>query len=303
MAASVVAAGAALALLASAAPAAPLDRAGQTTSTGLAVPPSHTITDPFAPSRGRLPATLALSGTPGKDLTLSLAHQLFWRLDGSSPLYTSLGDRGNPRSVQVATCAAGRFLVIADRGDMPGSDINPFVAMLPWPVGQTNPDQQAKWVWTKKDDPDLIGPFSAQLLGDGHVLIADRSSSRVIEVAPNLKSGHGGSIVWQYGVARQLGLTPGHLIDPFAASKLTNGNVLICDNNGGNRVIEVKASDYDPTKADDGYTDASIVWQYGMAGAFGTGPGHLIMAHSAQRLANGDTLIADSDEKSDRVIE
>ena len=63
-------------------------------------------------------------------------------------------------------------------------------------------------------------------------------------------------------------------------------------------------SDYDPNdpSPEKGYTADSIVWQYGVTGQAGTDPGYLRQARSPQRLANGDTLIADPDSTPSRII-
>ena len=97
------------------------------------------------------------------------------------------------------------------------------------------------------------------------------------------------------------------LVDPFCATQIppsegqTNGDVLIADSKGGNRVIEVLADDYDASAPAMGYTAASIVWQYGVTGVAGSAPGYLNQARSPQRLPNGDTLITDAAGK--RIIE
>jgi outer membrane protein assembly factor BamB len=90
-----------------------------------------------------------------------------------------------------------------------------------------------------------------------------------------------GKIVWSYGAM-------GELNTPVCARLLASGNVLITDQ-GNQRVIEVQQS---PVK---------VVWQYGTTGMTGAGPNQLSNPNSAERLANGNTLIAD--ENNNRVIE
>ena len=227
---------------------------------------------------GTLPSTLAVDAAG-----VRLVPRVLWRLDASSALYRGLGRTiADPRSIEVASDAGGRYLVIADRGTADGSQ-PPFVALLPWPLGQPEPSTSPAWTYTRDDDPDLSQPFSAQLLSDGNVLIADRGAYRVFEVDRTTKKP-----VWQYGQTNTPGLDTGLLEDPFAATRLPNGDTLICDNNGGNRVLEVDST-------------GAVVWRYGVDGRPGSGPGHLTMCHSAQRLSNGDTLIADSAD--DRIIE
>ena len=77
-------------------------------------------------------------------------------------------------------------------------------------------------------------------------------------------------------------------MDPFTAEPLPGGRTLISDSLGF-RVIEI----VDAT--------GEIVWSYGTFNVSGPGPGLLNRPHSAQRLANGNTLICDSE--GNRVIE
>jgi len=156
------------------------------------------------------------------------------------------------------------------------------------------------WSYTRlADDPSLVNAYSAQRLPDGNTLITDRRADFVIEVTPDKQ------VVWRYG-ARTDSTDAGCLMDPFSATRLPNGNTLITDNRFGTRVIEVRSSDYDPTQPDLGYTDDSIVWQYGTTGQGGIGPGQLASPRFAQRLSNGNTLIVDSADQvfaGHRVIE
>ncbi len=155
------------------------------------------------------------------------------------------------------------------------------------------------WSYTKADDPRLINPYSAKRLPNGNTLISDRRADFVIEVTPDKR------LVWQYG-AEQDNMAPGSIMDPYSATRLANGNTLICDNRFGTRVIEVRSSDYDPTKPTLGYTAGSIVWRYGRDNDPGTGPGQLASPRKASRLTNGNTLIVDSEDNEasgDRVIE
>lgn len=187
------------------------------------------------------------------------------------------------------------------------------------------------WSFTRTDAP-LFGPFSAQPLPNGSVLITDRDNASVIEVSraksmawsytqrddaqlvsPNfaerLPNGNtlivdrradrvfevtrAKEVVWEYGVQSD-STAPGSLVDPYSATRLSNGNTLIVDNRGGTRVIEVRSSDYDSSSPTLGYTEASIVWRYGRDNDAGTGEGQLSSPRQAARLANGNTLIVDA---------
>lgn len=135
----------------------------------------------------------------------------------------------------------------------------------------------------------------------------DRWQETVIEVDGS------GAVVWRYGVPDDPGEQadddhlypdPGELIDPFQAVRLPNGNTLIAENQAG-RVIEVRSADYRVGEANDGYTETSIVWQYGVIGEMardhGYAPPYLDWPKYAQRLPNGNTLI--TDEVTNLVIE
>ena len=136
------------------------------------------------------------------------------------------------------------------------------------------------WQYGTTDVPgpgvdQLADPFCATQLPpttgqtDGNVLIADSfPNHRVIEVrsddyraaAPDLGY-NAASIVWQYGVTGQAGSEPGYVNRPRSPQRLSNGNTLIADS-VGKQIIEVRTSDYDPLKPNNGYTAASIVWSY-----------------------------------------
>jgi hypothetical protein len=133
-----------------------------------------------------------------------------------------------------------------------------------WQYGQTG--------MAGKGPGQLNSPNSAEVLDNGHVLIADEGNNRVIEVTT------GGKIVMTFTIG-------GTLSGAAFASRLPNGDTLITDA-GNNRAVEVDGND-------------AIVWQY----VTNMGP------HSnpnpqptrAVRLRNGDTLI--SDQFNERVIE
>lgn len=156
------------------------------------------------------------------------------------------------------------------------------------------------WSYTRlRDNPALVNAYASQRLPSGNTLITDRRADFIIEVTPDKR------VVWRYGVTPDTH-SAGNLVDPFFAQRLPNGNTLITDNRGGNRVIEVRSSDYDPDAPNLGYTEASIVWQYGQGGTAGLGPGLLVSPRHAVRLPNGNTLITDSgdrDAEANRLIE
>jgi len=135
------------------------------------------------------------------------------------------------------------------------------------------------------DIDGLRRPFDAAPTTGGGMLIVDRAEvqgqGRVFRVDSAL------NVVWQFGGTGDA-MGAGQVFDPFTAVQLPGGHTLIADSLGS-RVIEV----------DD--ATGQIVWSYGQFRVSGTGSGHLDRPHSAQRLANGNTLICDSE--NDRVIE
>ncbi len=118
----------------------------------------------------------------------------------------------------------------------------------------------------------LSNPNSAELLENGHILIADESNNRVIEITP------GGSIVKTF--------TAGGSVNGAAfASRLPNGDTLITDS-VNNRIVEVDNTDH-------------IVWQYVTNTGANSNPNP--QPTRGIRLRNGNTLI--SDQFNNRVIE
>lgn len=117
----------------------------------------------------------------------------------------------------------------------------------------------------------LSNPNSAEVLENGHILIADENNNRVIEVRPNKT------------IAKTF--TAGGTVSGAAfASRLPNGDTLITDSNN-NRAVEVDGND-------------NVVWQYFTNTPLGN-PAPL--PTRAIRLHNGNTLI--SDQFNNRVIE
>jgi hypothetical protein len=119
---------------------------------------------------------------------------------------------------------------------------------------------------------ELNNPNSAEVLENGHILIADENNNRVLEVTS------GGAIVHQF--------TAGGTVSGAAfASRLENGHTLITDSNN-NRIVEVNRHD-------------QIVWKYQTSTLPGSNKNPL--PTRAVRLRNGNTLI--SDQFNNRVIE
>ena len=173
-----------------------------------------------------------------------------------------------PFSAEPATFGGRRCVLISDR-------IACRVFAVTW-----DDAKEIVWQYGTTDVPgggdnQLADPFCATQIAatagqsSGNVLIADSNDNhRVIEVraddyvagAANLGYS-AGSVVWQYGVTGEIGSAPGYLNQARSPHRLPNGDTLITDA-AGRRIIEVRTTDYDPSKPANGYDAGSIVWQY-----------------------------------------
>jgi hypothetical protein len=163
-------------------------------------------------------------------------------------------------------------VLITDQGNQRVIEVRPsdngVGGRIVWQYGTTG---------TAGNGPNqLSNPNSAELLPNGHVLIADENNNRAIEVE---KTGSmGGNIVATF--------TAGGTASGVAfASRLRNGDTLITDSNNS-RIVEVDGND-------------NVVWQYFTNTDPNSNPAPL--PTRAVRLRNGDTLI--SDQFNHRVIE
>ncbi len=226
---------------------------------------------------------VAVAGTA--DQRLELAHVTLATLGPTLPMWEGYPADQDPDPRMAYPLTNGHVLVSG------GKDV-PYVMEV---------DGAGNKVWEYASGADglLRKPFSAEPATFGGrrcVLISDRVACRVFAVSWDDAK----EVVWQYGTTDVPGTGINQLADPFCATQLpaingqASGDVLIADSNGGNRVIQVRSDDYDAAAPDLGYAAASIVWQYGVTGRFGSAPGYLNQARSPQRLANGDTLITDA---------
>jgi|SRR5579863_172513 len=158
----------------------------------------------------------------------------------------------------------GFGVLITDQGNQRVILVNLFSKKIVWQYGTTGvigigPNQ-------------LNNPNSAELLENGHILIADELNNRVIEITP------AGGIVKTFTIG-------GALNTAAFASRLPDGHTLITDS-GNNRIVEVDSTDH-------------IVWQYvtNTSASSNSNP----QPTRGVRLRNGDTLI--SDQFNNRVIE
>ena len=158
----------------------------------------------------------------------------------------------------------GPGVLITDQGNQRIILVNLFTKKIVWQYGTTG---------TAGMGPNqLNNPNSAELQENGHILIADESNNRVIEITA------AGSIVNTFTIG-------GALNAAAFASRLPNGHVLISDS-GNNRIVEVDQTDH-------------IAWQYVTNTGANSNPNPA--PTRGVRLRNGNTLI--SDQFNNRVIE
>ena len=158
----------------------------------------------------------------------------------------------------------GFTVVITDQGNQRVIAVDLFSKHIVWQYGTTGVPGSGH--------NELSNPNSAEVLENGHILIADENNNRVLEVTRDR------SIVHRF--------TAGGTVNGAAfASRLHNGHTLITDSNN-NRIIEVDRYD-------------QIVWQYATNKMPGSNPNP--SPTRAVRLHNGNTLI--SDQFNQRVLE
>jgi len=157
-------------------------------------------------------------------------------------------------------------VLITDQGNQRIIEVRRIDNAIVWQYGETGvigngPNQ-------------LSNPNSAELLANGHILIADENNSRAIEVTHTASS----TIVATF-------TNHGGVSGCAFASRLPNGDTLLTDSNNS-RIVEVNASD-------------DTVWEY----FTNTRPGSNAspLPTRAVRLATGNTLI--SDQFNHQVIE
>jgi hypothetical protein len=238
-----------------------------------------------------LPPAVGVSGDA--DQRLELARRTLTTMGPTAPMWDFWPEGSLPDPRTAYPLANGDILIAG------GKDVS-----IPY-VMEVDRAGVVQWKYANGTDGLLRKPFSAEPATFGGrpcVLISDRVACRVFAVDKATKQ-----VVWQYGTTDVPGNGVDQLADPFCATQIapregqTDGDVLIADSNDNHRVIEVRSDDYDAESPDLGYSAGSIVWQYGVTGHLGTGPGYLNQARSPQLLPNGNVLITDA--ASQRIIE
>jgi len=180
------------------------------------------------------------------------------RIPGGLTLTSGTGvPAGATTSCKKSGCVDNRVILV-DRGDN-----------IVWQYG--------RFGVTGFGPNQLNTPVQNTFLPNGNVLITDQGNERIIEVR---MSDH--AIVWQYGQNGVIGNGPNQLNNPNAAELLTNGNILISDENN-NRAIEVT------------HNSPSTIF------ATFTAHGTVSGVAFASRLSDGNTLITDSNNA--RIVE
>jgi len=144
----------------------------------------------------------------------------------------------------------------------------------------------ALWTYEGEDLGGLNFAHSVALDGD-EMLISDTENDRVLIVrAANgvYSASPGFELVWSSAQDTAIDLNY-----PNDADFLADGNLLITDRDR-HRVIEVDRD------------TGSIVWQFGVTGQSGSDDAHLNGPHNADRLPNGNTIVADSNNRRVLVV-
>jgi outer membrane protein assembly factor BamB len=184
-------------------------------------------------------------------------------------------------------------ILIADQFNNRVIEIDRYTHQVLWHFGNGS-DLPGPHSVVGVNDAERFGPFTL-ISGTGTPpglpgcsdTVNGCPDNRVFVVDP------GGTIIWQYGQAGVTGSGPDQLNTPVQSLFLISfpghpgPHVLITDQ-GNQRIILVDLN-------------KRIVWQYGMTGVSGAGPGQLNSPNSAEVLKNGHILIAD--ESNNRVIE
>jgi outer membrane protein assembly factor BamB len=230
------------------------------------------VTPPGAPFPGCPPPQNATIGCPdNRVIVVNAKGQIVWQYGQDGGVAGSGPDQLN---VPVAaTFLPNGHVLITDQSNERVIEVNHQKGVV-WQYGVTGAvgiDPCANP--TGVDDGGLTNPNSAELLEDGHILIADENNNRAIEVNRDTKK-----IIHTF--------TAGCTVSGVAfASRLPNGNTLLTDSNNS-RIVEVDPSD-------------AVVWTYVTNTRMGsiTAP----LPTRAVRLRHGNTLI--SDQFNNQVIE
>ena len=210
---------------------------------------------------GASPVAPSFSCVDNRVIVVDRSGHIVWQ-------YGQAGVTGaGPNQLNVPVFAIqlpNRNIMVVDQGNNRVIEINRFTKAIVWSYppasGPVGPPSGAEALNT---------PNSAELLSNGHILIADEVNNRAIEITRD------GQLVWQYGSGNPKATKP---VNAAAfASRLPNGDTLITDS-GHARIVEVTQ-------------DKKVVFEYFTNTAPNSNPNPL--PTNAVRLANGNMSIAD----------
>jgi len=143
------------------------------------------------------------------------------------------------------------------------------------------------WTYDAGEIGGMNFGHSADIVGD-EMLVSDTENDRVfiVEAAGGIDTANPGfSVVWNSE-------DDGNFNMNYAndADFLDDGNLLLTDRDK-HRIMEVDR------------TSGNIVWQFGVTGQPGANDTHLNGPHNADRLADGGTIVADSNNNRILVVE
>lgn len=185
-----------------------------------------------------------------------------------------------------------------------------------------DPDGTLGFEWTSEpyedeslipaDDPvygtDYAHVNSFQVMADGDLLVSFRSLSSVYKIATSAHDGFlPGDVVWKLGGRDSTFTFPvgdGGPCAQHTARELPDGNILMYDNGSWNGSLNLCVDPDDPSgpatqraqtrvvefELDETANTATPVWTYAPAGRFA------VFAGSAQRMANGNTVVGWAEE-------
>jgi outer membrane protein assembly factor BamB len=177
-------------------------------------------------------------------------HDVVWQYGETGKTGSGPNQLSNPNSSELLP--NGRILIADENNNR---------------VIEVNRDKEIKWEYGEPANTNIIkGAAFASRLPDGDTLITDTGNSRVLEVSPEKK------VEWSFVTNTR----PKSLAEPLPtrAVRLKGGNTLISDQ-FNEQVIEVNHE-----------TEADIVFEEGVIGKAGKGPGQLSAPYDAKQIGD-----------------
>ena len=130
---------------------------------------------------------------------------------------------------------------------------------------------------------------SGEVDWQGNVWLVERSNQRILKFDPSLQR-----VIMQLGTTGIVGNSPNHFNEPSGISVLRNGNLIVTDGYGNNRVVM-----YTP----DGTFIKQVALGDGGPDAKGSGPGQWNLPHQAAVDAADNLYIVDRENKRIQVFD